>query len=534
VWEDITDRLRAFTIDRGRSSELDRAEAGVATFDLDNFEGDFDPSNIDGPYFPGLKPMRRIRIQAVIPETFASFYIGSSFVGGSDVLGTSVAFIGLFSGFVEDWGQTWNPMPAPHPDSVATVRAVDAFKVLLSARGVTPMPSFNPGSAVNEILDHMGWPADERNIELTGGYIVDVAGGSLAVILPAIQAIDASEGGLFFAARDGRLTFFTHSHVQAFPPSAEDIWGDALDERQYQSITLSYEDSVIWNEVVVTSAAGSVQVSDLVSQDHYLWQRTELSTDLASLTEMTARAQDHLSRFSTPRQRIVGLEVGVRDDVEWPSILNHDLLDRIIVKRRPLGTEPGIVQDSVIQRISIRSPSRKQWSVVWALSATPRSNLLTPNQSSLETDTSGWVAVTNCTIARSTTTPPQGVGTLTMTAVGAGDMSASTTPNTQLVVTPGAVYSAMAAFYKQAGGRNCHVEIVWRDSGGSILSTSTGNVESDADNIVQSAVSAIAPVSAAFATVLVVVASATAGEVHRVDMVGFVDGEQTGWSPGQG
>jgi hypothetical protein len=531
-WLDITVRLKSFSISRGGSRELDRVEAGLATFVFDNSLGQFDPTKTDGPYYPGIRPMRRIRIRTFSQSDVGTFYIGDSFVGGTDVLGGSSSAIDLFTGFVESWQQNWDPQPSPNPEATTTVRAVDAFKLLALSRGV-PAVSGNSDSAVAEILDYMDWPVDERTIE-AGSYQVAAAGGSLNVKLSALQEIDASEGGLFFVARDGTLTFYGADHVAANPPGAAQVWGDEADERQYQRLEFDYDESDIWNEVTMTSPnVADYVVIDPVSQDHYRVRPTTVPTVLNSTPEMATRAWDYLARFSTPRQRITGMEVGVRDDVEWNDILSKDLLDRIVVRRRPL---PGqlIEQDSVIQGITITSGRLWDWSVVWRLSATPSVNLLTLNQSSLDTNTTGWVAVANCTVARSTSLMVYGAGIMTMTATGAGDMSASTTPNTQLAVVPGSVYSAMASFLKAGGGRDCHVELVWRDSGGSILSSSAGNVEDDGDVTVTSAVTAIAPASAAFATVLVVVSAAAGSEVHRVDVIGFFAGEQSGWSVGTG
>jgi hypothetical protein len=118
-------------------------------------------------------------------------------------------------------------------------------------------------------------------------------------------------------------------------------------------------------------------------------------------------------------------------------------------------------------------------------------------------------------------------------------MSAHVTPFNQLEVTPGHIYTAGAHFLREttsSGNRLCHVEINWYDSGAVVISTETGNSVNDgATHWTSSAVTAVAPAGAVSAELLVVVAATGgAGERHQVDAVHFVEGEQTGWSPGTG
>lgn len=534
VWEDITQHLRTFSITRGRSRELDRAEAGVAEFLLDDHLGYFDSTKLDGPYYPNIRPMRRIRIRA-IPQTQESpFVVGSSFVGGPDVVGWFVIGIVLFSGFIETWSNNWTPQPSPTADATATIHAVDAFKIMAMQLGTTGISSYS-GLVIAALLDYQGWPAGERNLE-QGAYIVTTASDANTELLSALQQIDASEGGLFFVARDGKVTFYGAGHVRANPPLSGQVWGDLLTERQYQSISFATDEAIIWNYISVVSpyAAGGLFAFDISSARHYIRRPLELSTVLTSTADMQTRATEALARFSSPHQQITKLEVGVRDDLEWTDILSRDLLDRIVVRRRPL---PGqlIEQDSVIQGITIDSSSRWKWSVVWTLTATPSVNLLTPNQASLETDASGWVAVTNCTVTRVTTTPDIGVGALLMTATANGNMSAATTPNTQIPVVVGRTYTALASLFAQLFLKSFHIEITWRNSGGSVISSSVGLTSTEVDGFYEpGVVTGVAPAGAAFATVLVVVHNADATTGHHVDSISFAEGTQTGWSPGTG
>jgi len=242
------------------------------------------------------------------------------------------------------------------------------------------------------------------------------------------------------------------------------------------------------------------------------------------------------------------MEVAVRDDVAWDAILSRELLDRIIVRRRPYAGLPGIFQDSVIQGITITSTNRWSWSIVWTLTATSQPNLLTLNQADYAVDSSGkgWVALTNCSITRTLTSPrpQQQIAVMLLTATASGNMAAETTPNTQFPVMPGRGYSAMASYYNAFPNfRTCRTDIRWHDSGGSVVSTTPGveivenqfGGSSFMNGFRTSYVSGLAPANAAYATVAVNVLAPPAGEVHRVALMGFyaID-EQYAWTPGTG
>lgn len=66
AWTDLSAYARAVTWNRGRQHELNRFETGLATVTLDNVDGRFFPGNASSPYHPNLKPMRRLRLSALL------------------------------------------------------------------------------------------------------------------------------------------------------------------------------------------------------------------------------------------------------------------------------------------------------------------------------------------------------------------------------------------------------------------------------------------------------------------------------------
>lgn len=71
-WTDVTSRLRGGQIRAaGRNRELDRAEAGSATFLLDNIDRAIEPGYADATYAPNILPGKRIRYKLTGPARVA-------------------------------------------------------------------------------------------------------------------------------------------------------------------------------------------------------------------------------------------------------------------------------------------------------------------------------------------------------------------------------------------------------------------------------------------------------------------------------
>jgi len=162
-----------------------------------------------------------------------------------------------------------------------------------------------------------------------------------------------------------------------------------------------------------------------------------------------------------------------------------------------------------------------------------RTNVLSPNQASLETDTTGWTAVTNCAIARSTAQASVGSASLSLTASGAGDMVASTTTATKFAVTANQDFAATADFRANSTARSVYVGIRYLNSAGSTISTTYGTAATDSSSAWTSAtVTAVAPTTATHAQVFVKVESAGSSEVHYVDKIAFHAGDTAVFSRG--
>jgi hypothetical protein len=162
-----------------------------------------------------------------------------------------------------------------------------------------------------------------------------------------------------------------------------------------------------------------------------------------------------------------------------------------------------------------------------------RTNALSANQASLETNTTGWLAVTNCSISRSTSQYSSGTASLAVLSGSAGDMTASTTTATKFAVTANNKFSATAEFRANSTARSCSVGIIWLNTSGTAISTVFGTAENDSSSAWNECnVSGTAPATATHAQVIVKVASAGSGETHFVDKIAFHAGETPVWTRG--
>jgi len=180
TYQDITSYVRAVSITRGVSRELDSYQAGTCSITLDNNARTFDPSYSAGPFYGEIKPQAAVRVWS-----------------GNVV---------IFTGFIDNWSFDYQIVA----DATATVNATDAIGRLASAQ----LPAITWGSEttsvrVGRVLDRaeVNWPSGQRQISVgsitLGADTVSDGTGAWDYL----SQIAATEGGAAYVSGTGDVVF---------------------------------------------------------------------------------------------------------------------------------------------------------------------------------------------------------------------------------------------------------------------------------------------------------------------------------------
>jgi hypothetical protein len=165
----------------------------------------------------------------------------------------------------------------------------------------------------------------------------------------------------------------------------------------------------------------------------------------------------------------------------------------------------------------------------------PDHNLLTANQSSAETDTSGMEAATNNTLTRQVANPAHGTASWQMSSTASGDMTMRSTAATSPAAIPGDKMTAVASV-RPASNRAVAVGIAWLDSGNAVIGSVTygTSVSPGAATYGTPTVTAgPAPSGTVKAAIYVkVIATGGAAELANVDKLTLHRGTSTVWKIG--
>jgi hypothetical protein len=364
---------RAINTRRGRQFELDRVETGQGGFLLDNRDGRFSPLNTSSPYYPNLKPLRRLR--------FALRWAGVEYE--------------IFHGFLQGFPQEF---PSYGLDSIVRQSAVDAF-VILALDKITPGSTVTSGQ-INIGPDTFGHPQDLFHVASTAlpmpqavpfeievsdqtlnvteivdsnTYRVEVVGGGtlgssigplqfapgVAVTTKVMSFAEETTGtriqnvlrasglnpsqwdldtgaslmaasedlagqsplehcllaaemeqGRFFASRAGLITFRDRWFHYRTETSSRATFGDSTGELPYRELQITHEDEKIWNVVRITTPSGYVaEARDTASIGDYFERVLEKSWPYADDNEADVAASWLLKRFGQMQVRIPSMKV---------------------------------------------------------------------------------------------------------------------------------------------------------------------------------------------------------------------------------
>lgn len=338
-WSGTSDPLGNPYVEREDSQSGSFTTASAATASLEGL--------VSGTGGTLVKPMRPVRVRAIW---------------------NSITY-DLFRGYVDSWNITWN---GPNWSEVV-VPCTDAFKIFgnIDRTAVAAVGSGETtGARLGRILDGVGWSASLRDID-TGDVVVQsttLAGNALEEMLLTTE----TEVGELYMTGDGKVFFRERSGItdDARSTDSQATFGDQAGELRYKEVTLSNDDTQLYNRILAGGPTlATQQADDTSSQTEFLlrsYERTDLimTTNAAALTY----AQYVLSLSAQPELRFETLVLQPQmDDTDlFPHALNRLIGDRITIRRRPPGGGDMIERDCFIRGIEHRIEA-SDWYTIWTL-----------------------------------------------------------------------------------------------------------------------------------------------------------------------
>jgi hypothetical protein len=323
---DITDKVTDYSVTRGKTRQLDRYPAGLASIRLDNNDRTFDPLFNGSPYSGQIIPRRDVRI--------------------------SKNGIVQYNGVIDDWNLDYSPNGA----SYAQVTTSDSLTIFanqtLNPRTNTAQFS---GERVNAILNlpEVGWPTDRRNINTGKQFLQTDTIAANTNTLEYLQKVTESEPGSLFVSKNGRVTFKDRT-TDASSSDLVTLSDDGVGI-PYQEIRVVFGAELLYNQVIVTRLNGGTAIAqDLQSQTEY--GITTLALDdllMDSDDDAADLAKFLVGKYAQPEYRFESLSVELETltTAQQNALMNLELGDVVEVKFTPNNIPPAI--DRFVEIIKI-------------------------------------------------------------------------------------------------------------------------------------------------------------------------------------
>jgi len=325
IWIDITSKVAAVNIKRGKNRELERYNAGNASIVLHNEDRTFDPLNGSSPYAGNIIPRRAVRV--------------------------STSGYTQFTGVIEDWNLDYDVSGK----STASIIAADAFTLIaqqsLTAGTATTQTT---GERINAVLSmpSVAWPLTQRNIDTGSSQVGADVWTADDSALSYMQSVEASEQGQLFMDRNGYVRF-VNGAVTPTSELASVLFTDEGDGIPYTSATISYGTELLYNSVTVTAPGYTAQANNTESQALYGITTTDVDTLLSTSNAVTALSQYWVAKYGEPEYRFQDLVVSLDGltGEQAVSALNIELGDIVRVTFTPNGIGDAIARYAQVNKI---------------------------------------------------------------------------------------------------------------------------------------------------------------------------------------
>jgi hypothetical protein len=293
---DVTDRVRNFAISRGKSSLFASFPAGQLNVEFNNHDRAFDPLYAQSPFVGNIVPRREIRV--------------------------TTADEVQYTGWIDDWSYSY----LPNGDSVAEAIAYDATSIIanqvLSAGTPTAQKT---GARIISILNQINWSPESRAIDTGEANLSTFPIEENTNVVTYLQQVAASEPGLIFVSKDGKITFVDRSQT----PTSETVVQFGGTGVPFQNLEVSYGSDNLYNQIIIArEGGGTATASDPQSiEDYGLRVLSASSVLLATNDDLIDLALILAQQYSQPEYRFSSLEVALHklDPEEQAEVLSLDL-----------------------------------------------------------------------------------------------------------------------------------------------------------------------------------------------------------------
>lgn len=326
LFYDVTDKVQAVSITRGKNRELDQFDQGLANVVFNNNERTFDPEFAGTPYAGQIVPKRQIKISS----------------------GNIIQFYGL----IDDWNLSYET----NGDSTASAACSDATSSFALQTITTRTNAVQTsGERINTILDlpEVNWPTALRSIDngqmtLGADTISDNTNA-----LSYFRLIEQSEPGAFFIGKNGYVVFKDRT---AGPVSGGVLLSDDGNGIPYQGLRVQYGSELLANEIVLSSAITTTEVTttDPDSIEEYgIFNLTRENLLIANDSDLLGLAEFYAQKYSSPEYRFESVEVLLDEltNQQQTDLLNLELGDVVEIRFTPNEIPPSISKYAQIIRI---------------------------------------------------------------------------------------------------------------------------------------------------------------------------------------
>lgn len=343
VLVDVSQYVRSFNTNRGKTRELERFQAGQASVSFNNSQRVFDPTYESSPYFGQIEPRRQmvISVDDVVQYegTIDDWNIG--YEQGGNSVAVAVAFDGI-ANLANITLQDFTPS--------GSVLESKFFILNDTTKGKLDDPGFflagtdgtvTTGRAINSALDNIEWPQSKRDLD-TGLAVVEsnpIPNDTTA--LDYLQKVAISEPSGVFISKTGSVKFIErNAGLVGFKP----LFSDDGTGIPYSIVSVIFGTELLYNQITVSNSETQALAVNETSISLYGKRDVTRETYLDSFAQLSQLADSLVVKFGEPEFRFEIIEVNLAnlDATQREQMLNLELGDFVQVKFTPNDIPPAI------------------------------------------------------------------------------------------------------------------------------------------------------------------------------------------------